>query len=335
MAKTRIVIITDAWEPQVNGVVTTYKNIIGNIKNTNIDIIHPNLFKTFEFRFYKGVFIPIVGMKELTKILEEKSKDQETYFHIATEGWLGLLSKLILDKKQINYTSAFHTKFPEFFESMYHIPKFFTNWYFEWFHKKSTKVMCSSLSNAQEKTNWNSVVLDKGYDEHFTFSNKSVEKIKTLLYVGRVSKEKNIEDFLSLDFSKEDIQVKKVVVGDGPELTNLKKKYWDVEFVGYKYKNELASYYQNADVFVFPSKNDTFGIVVLESMACGTPVAAYDVTGPKDQILQGVNGFVGDDLKLNVINCLNLDRKKVYGSVKNISWKKSAKQFVNYVVNNK
>jgi glycosyltransferase involved in cell wall biosynthesis len=120
------------------------------------------------------------------------------------------------------------------------------------------------------------------------------------------------------------------VVGDGPEKEKMQKKYPNIKFVGYKFGEELASYYQNADVFVFPSKSDTYGIVILESMACGTPVAAYPVTGPIDQIIDGKNGYVDHDLLTAVLNCLTIKRTDTYSTVKNISWKNSAKQFVKY-----
>lgn len=332
MVKTRIIIITDAWDPQVNGVVTTYKNIIKHINNVDVNIIHPDDFKNFELPFYKGIKIPLVSKDTLYKIIQERSNNYKTYYHIATEGWLGLLAKLIFDENKISYTTAYHTKFPEFFKSMYKIPISCTKWYFEWFHKKSKYMLCSSKSSAKEQRNLNAVVLDKGYDKCFSFYNKIRDDDVTLLYVGRISKEKNIEKFLNLDFKNHELNFKKVVVGNGPELESLKSKYPEVEFAGYKFHNELADYYKNADVFVFPSTNDTFGIVVLEAMACGTPVAAFNVTGPRDQIIEGTNGYMDKDLKSSIIKCLSLDREKVRDSVKHVSWKNSSKQFLKYIL---
>jgi glycosyltransferase involved in cell wall biosynthesis len=201
-----------------------------------------------------------------------------------------------------------------------------TKWYFDWFHKNSKLVMCSSKSNAKENNQWNAVVLGKGYSNVFTYKDKKSSEI-ILLYVGRVSKEKNIDDFCKLDVG----QSTKIVVGDGPYMKKLQQKYPLVSFVGYKFGKELAYFYQMADVCVFPSKVDTFGITILESMACGTPVAGYPVTGPVDQITNGVNGWVDHDLEHAVINCLMIDRKLVAQSVQNISWQSSAKEFVDYI----
>jgi len=333
MARTKIILITDAWEPQVNGVVTTYKNIINNLpKDVSADVIHPSLFNSFEFPFYKEIEIALCTYGMMYRLLCErtlyyKNLGYSVYYHIATEGVLGFQAKRVLDKKKYTYTTAYHTKFPEFFNEMFKIPIKYTRWYFDWFHGKSKYVLCSSKSNADENNKWNSVVLDKGYSEYFSYKNKMPNYIKTLLYVGRVSKEKNLDDFCSLDIPN----TKKIVVGDGPYLKKLKQKYTEIEFVGYKFGKELVSYYQNSDVFVFPSKTDTYGIVILEAMACGTPVAAYPVTGPIDQIQNGINGFVDTDLELAVELCLDIPRSYVYDSVQNKTWNNAALQFVNFV----
>jgi glycosyltransferase involved in cell wall biosynthesis len=328
---TKIVIITDAWDPQVNGVVTTYKNIIKNT-STVIEVIHPGLFKNFAFPFYKGIDIAKCSYNNMEDRLTTNMNlfFYSTKFHIATEGPLGLQARRVLEKWKIPYTSAYHTKFPEFINKMYGIPVWMTKWYFNWFHKNSKLVMCSSKSNAKENSGWNSVVLGKGYDEHFKFADRKDSLRKTLLFVSRVSKEKNIEDFCKLPNSYGRYEFDKIVVGDGPEKEKMQKKYPNIKFVGYKFGEELASYYQNADVFVFPSKSDTYGIVILESMACGTPVAAYPVTGPIDQIIDGKNGYVDHDLLTAVLNCLTIKRADTHSTVKNISWKNSAKQFVKY-----
>ena len=210
----------------------------------------------------------------------------------------------------------------------------FTRWYFNWFHKNAKYVMCSSASNAKENSKWNSVVLGKGFDSYFRFSEKYRDNKVVLLYAGRVSKEKNLDAFCELDVSgcvAPTVEVIKVVVGDGPYKKKLQKKYPNIKFVGYKFGAELAQWYQSADVFVFPSKVDTFGIVILESMACGTPVAAYPVTGPIDQIQNGVNGFVDEDLSTAVCFALNIDRGTVHLSVRHTNWKKSADEFLKYV----
>jgi glycosyltransferase involved in cell wall biosynthesis len=333
MARTKIILITDAWDPQVNGVVTTYKNILNHLpSDVSIEIIHPGRFTTFKLPFYKEIDIPLCSLSKMKKILYDITlyanlQGYNVYYHIATEGLLGLQAKRALRKKRQIYTTAYHTKFPEFIQALYKIPVKFTKWYFNWFHKHSKYVMCSSVSNAKENFQWNSVVLDKGFAEHFTYKKKKNTFTKTLLYVGRVSKEKNLEEFCRLDI----LNTRKIIVGDGPSLKSLQEQYPDVEFVGYKFGKELVEFYQNADVFVFPSKVDTFGNVILEAMACGTPAAGFPVTGPIDQIQNGVNGYIDEDLELAVEMSLDISRQSVYNSVKNKNWQNSAKSFLDYV----
>jgi glycosyltransferase involved in cell wall biosynthesis len=326
LARTKIIIITDAWRPQVNGVVTTYENIINNLpEDVSIEVVHPGLFKNIPSPGYKEVRLAFCSYKAMEKLLIKNEPD--TYYHIATEGVLGFQARRVLREHKIKYTSAYHTKFPEFFNMMYKVPVWVTKWYFDWFHSDSKVVMCSSLSSKLENPKWNAQVLSKGYDSHFKFVDKKSTQVKTLLYVGRVSKEKNIEKFCELDIP----DTTKIVVGDGPARKCLEKKYPNVNFVGYKFGEELARYYQRADVFVFPSKVDTFGIVILESMACGTPVAGYNVTGPKDQIINGINGYIDNNLETAVKKCLNISRYDTYHTVYNINWKQSSIDFIRYV----
>ena len=340
MARTKVILITDAWEPQVSGVVTTYKNIIANLPDwMTVDVIHPGLFDSFKVPFYKEIPFSLCSYAKMFKKIKVRDAHwhmlgYDIKYHIATEGILGLQAKRVLEKLGIKYTTAYHTKFPEFLKEMFGIPVMFTRWYFDWFHKNAKYVMCSSASNAKENSKWNSVVLGKGFDSYFRFSDKYRDNKVVLLYAGRVSKEKNLDAFCELDVSgcvAPTVEVIKVVVGDGPYKKKLQKKYPNIKFVGYKFGAELAQWYQSADVFVFPSKVDTFGIVILESMACGTPVAAYPVTGPIDQIQNGVNGFVDEDLSTAVCFALNIDRGTVHLSVRHTNWKKSADEFLKYV----
>ena len=333
MAQIKIILITDAWTPQVSGVVTTYKNIIANLPiSYSVDIIHPGLFYSFDIPFYKSIPWSRCSYDHMENLLHTRKLDWNmrgyfVKFHIATEGPLGFQAKRALTTLGYDYTTAYHTKFPEFIQKIIGIPCWMTRWYFNWFHKNSKAVMCSSKSNAEENKHWNTVVLNKGYDSHFTFKDKEISEEPTLLYVGRVSKEKNIDAFCRLEIGAS----KKIIVGDGPYRKKLEKLYPTVKFVGYKFGNELAEFYQSADVCVFPSKVDTFGITILESMACGTPVAGYPVTGPIDQIINGINGWIDEDLEEAVIKCLNVDRETTAESVCDISWRNSAKQFINYL----
>jgi glycosyltransferase involved in cell wall biosynthesis len=336
--KKKLVIITDAWYPQVNGVVTTYTNLIQNIDHDlyDVDVIEPSQFKTIPIPFYKEINLSIVTKKQMLHKIKESIGNSEIFrIHIATEGPLGLQAKRVLDEARIRYSTAYHTKFPEFLNSMFKIPVKFTKWYFDWFHKDSKFVLVPSKSVVLENPKWKTKVMGRGYGKEFKFNVNRKQKLeldidfeeKKLLYVGRVSKEKSVEEFCKINIP----HVKKCVIGNGPQKKYLKKRYPDVEFLGYKFGKELARGYSCADVFVFPSKTDTFGIVILEAMACGTPVASYDVTGPRDQIINGVNGYMSSSLTNAVIKCFNLDREKVYNSVKHISWKKTAEEFIRYI----
>jgi glycosyltransferase involved in cell wall biosynthesis len=328
MAKT-IVLITDAWQPQVNGVVTTYENIINELSpEYQVKIVSPEQFKNFKTPFYKEIKMSICSKKRMRDILSQIVKENNVcYFHIATEGVLGFQAKRVLEEAGISYTTAYHTKFPEFIKSILGIPIWFTKWYFDWFHKNAKCVMMSSQSVAKQYPDWRCNVLEKGYDSHFTFAEPK-NTIPVLLYVGRVSKEKNIEEFCKI---LPLIEVRKIVVGDGPIKKKLEKKYPDVQFVGYKFGKELAEYYQNADVLVFPSRTDTYGIVILEAMACGTPVAAYPVDGAKDQIQYSVNGYMNNNLTAAALKCLTISRLTTRASVRYINWKRSAEQFIKYI----
>lgn len=336
--KIKILIVTDAWYPQVNGVVTTYSNVIQNIDHSRYDVelIEPSQFKTIKLPFYKEIGLALVTRRQMRrKILENISGpigDQEFRVHIATEGPLGYQARRVLEDLGIRYTTAYHTKFPEFIQKIAGIPTRFTRWYFDWFHKNSKFVLVQSHSVANEHPTWNTRIWGRGYDDNFFPSGANRYDLgargkKVLLYVGRVSKEKSIEDFCSMKLPN----TEKVVVGNGPLKSRLEKKYPDVKFVGYKFGSDLAEYYRSADVFVFPSRTDTFGIVILEAMACGTPVAAYPVTGPIDQIVNGVNGYTSQSLSNAVLKCFAIDRSDVYNSVKDISWEKTAHKFVKYL----
>lgn len=331
MVRTKIILVTDAWLPQVNGVVTTYSNIQQHLPTgVEMDVIEPSQFPNWPLPFYKGINMAWCTKRTMTNLLMQRAslyqlQGFQIRYHIATEGVLGWCARRALSQHKIPFTTAYHTKFPEFIKAMFGIPVECTRWYFDWFHESSQLVMCSSESNRRENPSWTSTVLRKGVDPIFTMKKtKGRNTHPMLLYVGRVSQEKNIEDFCQLDIADS----QKIVVGDGPYLATLRKRYPDVEFVGYKFGKDLVRYYQAADVLVFPSRADTFGIVILEAMSCGTPCAAYPVTGARDQIRNGINGFIDEDLELAVELCLGLDPAVVRATVEGETWTRSAQQFV-------
>ncbi len=289
-------IVTDAWTPQVNGVVTTLVNMVeqASSRGWTVDVIHPGLFKTVKLPGY-----PEVDLSWNLWRLGGMISPDVTSLHIATEGPLGWAARVLCALRRWRYTSGYHTNFPEYIQLKTGIPAALTYPVFRLFHSNSCAIMVPSHSTAsklREKGFKNVVVWSRGFrPDVFNPSRRRADLLDpkkiNLLYVGRVSDEKNIEAFLEL--AAADVHL--WVVGDGPARARL-EKLGKATFVGYKQGIELAEHFASADVFVFPSRTDTLGIVMLEAMACGTPVAAFDVEGPCDVILQGVGGYVSDDL---------------------------------------
>jgi glycosyltransferase involved in cell wall biosynthesis len=325
----RILIATDAWEPQVNGVVTTLKKIQQLVPG--VMFITPDSFKCYDLPFYNEIKLSIVHQDQLEVNVSLYNPD---YIHIATEGPIGLAVRKWCIKNNKKFTTSYHTKFPEFLQVYFKIPTWMTYWYFKWFHSTSSGVMVATDSLAEELKNRgfkNLVKWTRGVDlEQFTPSLDHNKFIKTLLYVGRVSKEKNIEEFLRINLNS--TQFRKVVVGDGPDLERLRSMFNQVEFVGYKSGVELAQYYQDADVFVFPSRADTFGLVIIEALACGTPVVAFNVTGPKD-ILTEQTGVMDNNLSYAVGKALRLKREDCVSHARTYSWENAINIFKNNLVN--
>ncbi len=323
MQKT-ILIVTDNLPEQINGVVTTYKNIEAMAIRDNYRVVYldPRRFRYVDCPGYNELKIAFPW--KVGKILEEINPD---YIHIATEGPVGLCVRQYLDKHGYRYNTAYHTKFPEGIRKLFGVPEALTWPLVRWFHKHSGKVLTTTDTMVKE-------LKDHGFDgevipwtrgvnrEVFHPAHRVETVSKYLLCVSRVSKEKNLEAFFELDYPG----YLKVLVGDGPMLETYEKKYPDVHFTGYKTGVDLARYYANAEVFVFPSQWETFGIVMIESMACGTPVAAYQVTGPTDVIDQGITGFMvteQEGLKAAVDRCLTINRSDVHRVSHRWSWERA------------
>ena len=318
MQKT-ILIVTDNLPEQINGVVTTYKNIEACAIRDNYRIVYldPGRFRYVDCPGYNQV--KIAFPRKVGKILEEINPD---YIHIATEGPVGLRVRQYLDKHNYRYNTAYHTKFPEGLRKLFGIPETLTWPLIRWFHKHSGKVLTTTDTMVKELQahgfDGEIVAWTRGVDREIfnPISRTGVNEQTVLLCVARVSKEKNLTDFFELDFPN----CRKIMVGDGPMLDAYRKQYPDVEFVGVKTGHELASYYACADVFVFPSRWETFGIVMIEAMACGTPVAAYPCQGPKDVIDEGVTGYMDESLSTAVYRCIGLSRDRVAAGSQRWSW---------------
>jgi len=319
----RIAIVTDNLKTQINGVVTTFNSMesLANKDGYDFCFIDPSRFKHYSAPFYPEVKLSIPF--GIGKIFEEIQPD---HIHIATEGPVGLAARLYCDKKRWIYNTSYHTKFPEFLDELYGLPPFLTYGYLKWFHKHSGIVLTNTRSMVEtlKKRNFTNTIIEwtRGVDLEKLKPTVEDDQDGSVLYVGRVSKEKNLDALCELQD-----QFKIVIVGDGPYRETLEKKYPKVEFIGYKTGSELANYYRRASVFCFPSRSDTFGIVIIEAMSQGCPVAAFPVTGPIDIIENHVTGALALNLEDSINECFRLDRDYIRFRSKQWTWDKCWQQF--------
>lgn len=336
----RIMIVTDAWEPQVNGVVRTMQRVIAELEadGHEFEIVHPGEgFFTMPLPTYPEIKLALFARGKVEKRFDAFEPDA---VHVVTEGTLGMAGRAMCLRIKHPFSTAYHTRFPEYIASRLPIPVSWGYAFVRWFHKYSGRVMVPTPSMVEElnaKDFINTVAWTRGVDTVQFHPNKRVEAgdendpFKGLprpifLNVGRVAVEKNIETFVELD-----LPGSKVVIGDGPAMADLHKKYPDVHFLGSKFADELATCYASADVFVFPSLTDTFGLVVLEAMASGTPVAAFNATGPKDVIPGSNAGTItplDGDLATGTLACLNLSSDTCRAYAETYSWKTVAHSFL-------
>lgn len=327
----RILIVTDAWHPQVNGVVRTLTTLQSHLKAAGHEAIAitPDMFRTVPCPTYPEIRLALFPARRMAKVIESF---QPCVVHIATEGPIGLAARRYCVKRGMPFTTAFHTKFPEYVEARFRIPHAWTYKAVRWFHAPSRSIMVATQTIEDELKHWgfeNIKRWSRGVDTTlFRPREKSFLDLPRpiSLYVGRVAVEKNIESFLKLD-----IPGSKVVVGDGPQLHLMQKRYPDVTFVGAKHGEELAKHYAAADVFVFPSLTDTFGLVLLEALASGVPVAAYPVPGPLDVIGDAPVGCLHEDLGTAVRNALKADPAACRAHAERFSWEASTRQFVSHI----
>lgn len=327
----RILLVTDAWYPQVNGVVRTLDTLRQRLIDggDTVEYLTPNGFKTMPCPTYPEIRLAFVGPGTIKKVVAAFRPDA---IHIATEGPLGLAARLYCAKAGLPFTTAFHTRFPEYIHARARVPVTWTYALLRWFHGPSQSIMTPTKTvqeDLQSRRFPNVRLWTRGVDTVLFKPGKS-ERVPgekpVLMYVGRVAVEKNIHAFLDLD-----IAGTKVVVGDGPMIDHLRRKYPDVQFVGAKHGDDLTRHYNAADVFVFPSKTDTFGLVMLEALACGVPVAAYPVMGPKDVITDPKAGCLDEDLKTAVETALTLNRGNARAFAETFSWDECARLFKSFL----
>ena len=332
----RICLVTDTWKSQVNGVVTTLTHLHQQLidRGYTVTVISPNRYKCYKFPLYKEVNMPW----NLFEVYKEVGLaiQLSDYVHIATEGPIGLMARLYCHRHNIKYITSYHTRFPEYAHARWKsIPLKWGYAVMRWMHNRASSVLVTTESMKEELDAWgieNMIVWNRGVDTNLFRPLTHIQRnpnVKVLGYVGRVSVEKNLEAFLDLP---DELGVK-VVVGDGPDLKRLKKRYKNVLWLGYKFGDELVEAYNSLDVMVFPSKTDTFGLVNLESMACGTPVAAYPVTGPKDIIEEGVTGAMDEDLEEAVKRALTIDSSTCMLTTRNNhSWNNALRPYVDALI---
>ncbi len=324
----RIALITDAWRPQTNGVVTTLTCTLAGLQQLGHRTlaVTPEAFRTIPCPTYPEIRLALFAGRAVTRGLDDFAPEA---VHIATEGPLGQAARAWCLRANQPFTTSYHTQFPEYVRARFPIPEGWTYAYLRSFHARAARVMVSTerMRRQLEAHGFGNIALwTRGVDLQLFrphVRNLLDAPRPILLYAGRVAVEKNLEAFLELE-----VAGTKYVVGGGPALASLRARYPRVVFAGYRYGEELARYLSAADVFVFPSRTDTFGIVLLEAMACGTPVAAFPVAGPLDVVEQGVSGCLHEDLGTAIAGALRLDREACRRWAHGFTWERATQQFV-------
>lgn len=326
----RIAIVTDAWEPQVNGVVRTLQSVrrVLEAQGHKVKVISPDLFYSVPCPTYPEIRLAMVRSRTIGDLLDEFSPHA---VHLATEGPVCVAARRWCLRHDFPFTTAYHTQFPDYVEARSGVPAEWVWRYIRWFHAPAQSILASTASIRQalvdhgltQVRHWGrGVDLANFHPGVVPHPAMAALPGPVQLYVGRVAVEKNLEAFLASSHPGT-----KVVVGDGPARAALEAKYPDAKFMGSMAGPELAQAYRAADVFVFPSKTDTFGLVMIEALACGTPVAAYPVTGPVD-ILTPETGAMAEDLDVAIVQALTRDRDACADYGRSFTWEASAAQFL-------
>jgi glycosyltransferase involved in cell wall biosynthesis len=337
----KLALITDAWHPQINGVVTTLHELVVALDPWDVDVtvLHPGLFKSRSCPGYAGIDLAVRPYKALAVMLDALQPDA---VHIATEGPLGWAARKHCLKRGWQFTTAFHTKFPEILKAALRVPLFLGYALFRHFHSPSAGVMVPTqgvldmlasrgFRSLKPWTHGVDLALFEHHQQPLDIPELKGCPRPYALYVGRVSYEKNIDAYLDLN-----LPGTQIVCGVGPLEEQLKARYPNVLWMGVLPRQQLAKVYAAADVFVFPSRNETFGLVMLEAMACGTPVAAFPVDGPL-QVLgategQITGGVLSEDLKAAVEQCQQLSRTEPRQRAEAFGWPKTVELFVKNLV---
>ena len=327
----KIVVATDAWG-QTNGVVFAYQRIAEPVGEfgAKLAFVTPEGFRSAPLPTYPGIRLALASAREVGRRIE---REAATHVHIATEGPIGWAARRHCLKRGLPFTTSYHTRFPEYVRARLPAPLAWSYAYLRRFHAPAQRILAPTPSMKQEleRRGFARVVLWTRGVDHGLFRPRETSALDLprpiFLNVGRLAVEKNLEAFLDLD-----LPGSKVVVGDGPARARLERKYRDAHFLGEKFAGELAEIFASADVFVFPSRTDTFGVVLIEALASGLPVAAYPVTGPLDVIGDSGAGALDDDLARACLAALRIPRERARARSLAFTWRESARQFVEHVV---
>jgi len=334
----KLALITDAWQPQVNGVVTTLVELVREVQalGHGVTVLHPGLYRTRPCPGYAGIDLAVRPFAALARQLDELDPDA---IHIATEGPMGWAARRYCIQRKLRFTTAFHTRFPEILKAALKVPLWLGYALFRHFHRPSSGVMVPTQSvlrmldgrgfrNLRGWTHGVDMALFQYRETPEVYRPLSNLAHPVALFVGRISYEKNIEAFLELD-----IPGTKVVCGVGPLEDRLKERYPHARWLGVLPRDELAKVYAAADLFVIPSRSETFGLVMLEAMACGTPVAAFPVEGPLEVIGAPPKGGVLDaDLRSACFGALAQRRSDARNRALEFSWAYASQLFIGHLV---
>ena len=328
----KIVVATDAWKPQVNGVVHTLERMSNAARefNATFEFVTPLGFQTWPLPTYPDIRVALPTQKAVAKAIEDCGAD---HVHIATEGPIGWAARRYCREHGRMFTTSYHTRFPEYIHARTWLPQNLIYAALRRFHAPAARVMAPtpSLRGELKRRGFKKVeVWTRGVD-HGLYRPQIADTLHLprpiFLYVGRVAVEKNLEALLDLK-----LPGSVVVVGDGPARAALQRKYTNAHFLGPRYGEALAQIYASADVFVFPSRTDTFGIVLVEALASGVPVAAFPVTGPLDVIADSGAGILSEDLREACLGALEISREKAHTHSLKFTWRESARQFLGHIM---
>jgi glycosyltransferase involved in cell wall biosynthesis len=327
----KVVTVTDAWHPQVNGVVRTIEATNRELVRAghSVEVITPLSFTSVPCPGYREIRLSLWPSRRLATLLDQALETGDAAIHIATEGPLGNAARRYCRARGLAFTTAYHTRFPQYLKAMFGVPERWTYAFLRRFHGAAAAVMAPTPTVERELRDHglaNVALWTRGVDlDAFTPREPLFGDARhpVFLYVGRVSVEKNIQAFLALD-----LPGTKVVAGVGPELEALRKRFPEVRFVGVLDPERLARLYSGADVFVFPSRTDTFGLVMLEALACGTPVAAFPVQGPLDVVGGSTVAVLDEDLRRAALHALRINRAHCRAYAERHSWRAATAQFI-------